>query len=160
MIFSQEHVLYIRAHWDRAEIDEGRALLQSSLRRATPGTYALEAAIAAVHADASIASDTDWSQIVILYDRLYALHPTPIVALNRAVAVSMSDGPVVALPLVDALSDSLGGYHLWHATRADLLRRLQRNDEALASYQRAYALTANDTERRFLTRRIAELTHV
>jgi len=147
-----------RTLWDRAEIDEGRALLQSSLRRSTPGTYALEAAIAAVHADASIASDTDWRQIVILYDRLYALHPTPVVALNKAVAISMADGPSAALPLVEALSDSLDGYHLWHATRADLLRRLDRSDEALASYRRAFELTANDAERRFLARRIGELT--
>ena len=147
-----------RALWDRAEIDEGHALLQSSLRRSTPGTYALEAAIAAVHADASVASDTDWRQIVILYDRLYALHPTPIVALNQAVAISMADDPAAALPLVEALENSLDGYHLWHATRADLLRRLNRSNEALASYRRAFELTANDAERRFLARRIGELT--
>ncbi|MEA2338501.1 MAG: polymerase sigma-70 factor, subfamily [Thermoanaerobaculia bacterium] len=147
-----------RSLWDRAEIDEGRALLQSSLRRATPGTYALEAAIAAVHADAADASETDWRQIVILYDRLYALHSTPIVALNQAVAVSMADGPAVALPLVEALSDTLDGYHLWHATRADLLRRLNRSDEALASYRRAFELAANESERRFLARRIEALT--
>jgi RNA polymerase sigma-70 factor (ECF subfamily) len=147
-----------RARWDHAEIDEGRALLQSSLRRTTSGTYALEAAIAAVHAGAVTASETDWRQIIVLYDRLYALHPTPIVALNQAVAISMSDGAEIALPRVEALSDSLADYHLWHATRADLLRRLHRNDEALASYQRAYSLTANDAERRFLARRIAELS--
>ena len=149
-----------RSLWDRSEIDEGRALLQSSLRRSTPATYALEAAIAAVHADASVASETDWRQIVILYDRLYALHPTPIVALNQAVAISMADGPVAALPLVETLADSLDDYHLWHATRADLLRRLDRSDEALASYRRAFELTANDAERRFLQRRIGELTDV
>ncbi|MEA2413740.1 MAG: polymerase sigma-70 factor, subfamily [Thermoanaerobaculia bacterium] len=143
-----------RTLWDRAEIDEGRALLQSSLRRSTPSTYALEAVIAAVHADAALAADTDWRQIVLLYDRLNAQHPTPIVALNRAVAISMADGPAAALPLVEALSDSLDAYHLWHATRADLLRRLNRRDEALASYRRAYELTANEAERRFLARRI------
>ena len=143
-----------RTLWDRAEIDEGRALLQSSLRRSTPSTYALEAAIAAVHADAALAADTDWRQIVILYERLYMRHPTPIVALNHAVAISMADGPGAALPLVDALADSLDAYHLWHATRADLLRRLNRSDEALASYRRAYELTANEPERRFLARRI------
>jgi RNA polymerase sigma-70 factor (ECF subfamily) len=147
-----------RALWDRGEIDEGRALLQSSLRRSTPGTYALEAAIAAVHADASVASDTDWRQIVALYNRLYALHPTPVVALNQAVAVSMADGPAAALPLVEALSDSLDGYHLWHATRGDLFRRLQRSEEALANYRHAYELTSNEAERRFLARRIRELT--
>ena len=145
-----------RTLWDRAEIDEGRALLQSSLRRSTPSTYALEAAIAAVHADASVASETDWRQIVLLYDRLNAQHPTPIVALNRAVAISMADGPAAALPLVEALADSLDAYHLWHATRADLLRRLNRSDEALASYRRAYELTANEAERRFLARRMGE----
>lgn len=147
-----------RALWDRAEIDEGRAFLQSSLRRSTPGTYALEAAIAAVHADAADASATDWLQIVILYDRLYALHPTPIVALNQAVAISMADGSAAALPLVEALENSLDGYHLWHATRADLLRRLGRSEEALASYRSAHALAGNDAERRFLARRIGELT--
>jgi RNA polymerase sigma-70 factor (ECF subfamily) len=147
-----------RALWDRAEIDEGRALLQSSLRCSRPGTYALEAAIAALHAEAAVASETDWHQIVVLYERLYELHPTPIVALNQAVAISMTDGPVAALPLVDTLSDSLDGYHLWHATRADLLRRLHRSDEARASYRRAFELTANDAERRFLARRIGELT--
>jgi RNA polymerase sigma-70 factor (ECF subfamily) len=145
-----------RKLWDRAEIDEGRALLQSSLRRSAPSTYALEAAIAAVHADATVAADTDWRQIVILYARLYAQHPTPIVALNRAVAISMADGPAAALPLVEALADSLDAYHLWHAARADLLRRLGRADEALGSYRRAYELTSNEAERRFLARRIGE----
>jgi RNA polymerase sigma-70 factor (ECF subfamily) len=147
-----------RALWDRAEIDESRAFLQSSLRRSRPGTYALEAAIAALHADAAVASETDWHQIVVLYERLYELHPTPIVSLNQAVAVSMADGPAAALPLVDALSESLDSYHLWHAARADLLRRLGRSEEALASYRRAHALAGNDAERRFLARRIGELT--
>jgi RNA polymerase sigma-70 factor (ECF subfamily) len=146
-----------RSLWDRAEIDEGRTLLQSSLRRSTPGTYALEAAIAALHADAAVASETDWHQIVVLYERLYELHPTPIVALNQAVAVSMADGPAAALPLVDALSDSLDGYHLWHATRADILRRLGHVDDAVASYRRALALAGNEAERRFLALRIGEL---
>ena len=146
-----------RSRWDRAEIDEGRALLQSSMRRSRPGTYALEAAIAAIHADAPSAEATDWRQIVAIYERLYALHPTPVIALNQAVAVSMADGPAAALPLIDALSDALAGYHLWHAARADLLRRLGRIDEALASYRRAHALAGNDAERRFLARRIGEL---
>jgi RNA polymerase sigma-70 factor (ECF subfamily) len=147
-----------RSRWDRAEIDEGRALLQSSMRRSRPGTYALEAAISAVHADASSAEATDWRQIVAIYERLYALHPTPVIALNHAVAVSMADGPAAALPLVDALSESLASYHLWHAARADLLRRLGRSEEALASYRRAHALTGNEAERRFLARRIGKLT--
>ena len=145
-----------RSRWDRAEIDEGRALLQASLRQSRPGTYALEAAIAAVHADASIASQTDWPQIVILYQRLYALHPTPIVALNQAVAISMADGPAAALPLVESLAEQLGDYHLWHATRADLLRRLGRAEDALVNYRQALEMAGNDAERRFLRRRIDE----
>jgi RNA polymerase sigma-70 factor, ECF subfamily len=147
-----------RSLWDRAEIEEGRALLHAMLRRSRPGTYALEAAIAAVHADAASSADTDWKQIAAIYERLFALHPTPIVALNRAVAVSMADGPAAGLPLVEALSDLLADYHLWHATRADLLRRLGRDEEAVTSYRRAHALAGNEAERRFLTRRIAELT--
>jgi RNA polymerase sigma-70 factor, ECF subfamily len=147
-----------RSRWDRAEIDEGRSLLRSSLVRSRPGTYALEAAIAAVHADASTAEETDWPQIVSIYERLYELHPTPVVALNQAVAVSMAEGPAAALPLLDALSESLAGYHLWHAARADLLRRIGRSEEALASYRRAYALAGNEAERRFLARRVGELT--
>jgi RNA polymerase sigma-70 factor (ECF subfamily) len=147
-----------RTLWDDAEIEEGRALLRSSLRRSRPGTYALEAAIAAVHADAAVSVETDWPQIVAIYERLHALHPTPIVALNHAVAVSMSDGPAAALPLVDALQDSLDGYHLWHATRADLLRRMGRSEESIASYRRAYTLAGNEAERRFLRRRIEEMT--
>jgi RNA polymerase sigma-70 factor (ECF subfamily) len=146
-----------RSRWDRAEIDEGRTLLHGSLRRSRPGTYALEAAIAAVHADALSAADTDWKQIAAIYERLYTLHPTPIVALNHAVAVSMSDGPAAALPLVDALSESLADYHLWHATRADVLRRLGRDTEAVDSYRRAYELAGNEAERKFLARRIGEL---
>jgi RNA polymerase sigma-70 factor (ECF subfamily) len=146
-----------RSRWDREEIEEGRSILRSSMRQWRPGTYALEAAIAAIHADAPSAESTDWRQIVAIYERLYALHPTPVVALNQAVAVSMADGPAAALPLVDALSDSLDGYHLWHAARADLLRRLGNVDEAVAAYQRALTLAGNEAERRFLTRRIAEL---
>ncbi len=147
-----------RTRWDRAEIDEGRALLRSSLRQSPHGTYALEAAIAAVHADAGTAEETDWRQIVAIYGRLYSLHPTPVIALNRAVAVSMSNGPAAALPFVDALEDALSGYHLWHATRADLLRRMGRSEEAIASYRCAHSLAGNEAERRFLARRIGEMT--
>jgi RNA polymerase sigma-70 factor (ECF subfamily) len=147
-----------RSRWDRAEIDEGRTLLRSSLVRSRPGTYALEAAIAAVHADALSAEATDWRQIVSIYELLHALHPTPVIALNQAVAVSMAEGPAAALPLVDALAESLAGYHLWHAARADILRRMGRSEEALASYRRAHALAGNEAERRFLGRRIGELT--
>jgi RNA polymerase sigma-70 factor (ECF subfamily) len=147
-----------RSRWDREEIEEGRSILRSSMRQWRPGTYALEAAIAAIHADASTPGATDWRQIMAIYERLYALHPTPVVALNQAVAVSMADGPAAALPLVDALSEPLDGYHLWHAARADLLRRMGRVDEAVESYQSALVLAGNEAERRFLTRRIEEMT--
>lgn len=146
-----------RGRWDRGQLDEARALLRDTLRHAPPGPYALEAAIAAVHADAARAEDTDWRQIVALYDLLRARHPSPVVELNRAVAVSMAQGPAAALPLVDALGATLSAYHLWHATRADLLRRLGRTAEALAAYRRAEALAGNDAERRFLAGRISAL---
>ncbi len=148
-----------RVLWNRAQMDEGRALVQTALRGRPPGAYALEAAIAAVHADAAHAEETDWSQIAALYDRLYASHPSPVVGLNRAVAVAMAQGPAAALPLVDNLETSLTDYHLWHATRADLLRRLGRTEEAIAAYRRAYAMAQNEVERRFLDRRLDELAH-
>ena len=147
-----------RSLWDRAQIDEGRALILSALRRDAPGPYSLEAAIAAVHADAARAAGTDWPQIVLLYDRLHALHPSPVIALNRAAAVSMASGPAAALPLVDALAEPLAQYHLWHATRADLLRRLERRTESAAAYRRALELAQNGPERRFLSRRLADVT--
>ena len=143
-----------RTRWNRTQIEEGIALVKDALRHAPAGPYALEAAIAAVHAEASRAQDTDWRQIALLYERLHSLHPSPVVALNRAVAVAMADGPAAALPLVDALADELGSYHLWHATRADLLHRLGRREEAIAAWKRAHELATNDAERRFLTRRI------
>jgi RNA polymerase sigma-70 factor, ECF subfamily len=147
-----------RTKWDRVQIEEGCALVQAALAAAPAGPYALEAAIAAVHAEAERAADTDWAQIAALYDRLHALHPSPVVALNRAVAVSMASGAEAALPLVDDLSVQLAGYHLWHATRADLLRRLGRRDDAAAAYQKALELTQNEAERRFLQRRLKELS--
>ncbi len=113
-----------RTRWDRAEIEEGCALVRAALERARPGTYALEAAIAAVHAESTSAEATDWAQIAALYLRLLALYPSPVVALNRAVAVAMADGYDAGLALVDELEQALHGYHLWHAARADLLRRL------------------------------------
>jgi RNA polymerase sigma-70 factor (ECF subfamily) len=146
-----------RGRWNRDQIAEGCALVRDAVRRAPPGPYALQAAIAAVHAETPRAGDTDWPQIVALYERLLVLQPSPVVALNRAVAMSMADGPLAALPLVDALRDQLESYYLWHATRADLLRRLRRTDEAIASYRRALALAADDAERRFLARRLADL---
>jgi RNA polymerase sigma-70 factor, ECF subfamily len=146
-----------RTRWDRAEIEEGTALLRGALGRERPGTYALEAAIAAVHAESASAETTDWAQIAGLYARLVELHPSPIVALNRAVAVAMAEGCEAGLSLVDALQPALEGYHLWHAARADLRRRLGRRSDAVESYQRAYALSHNASELRFLARRLAEL---
>jgi RNA polymerase sigma-70 factor, ECF subfamily len=146
-----------RSSWDQSEIAEGCALVQSALTRAPPGSYALEAAIAAVHAESARAEDTDWPQIAGLYQRLLALHPSPVVALNRAVAVAMAEGPEAALPLIEALAEPLSQYHLWHASRADLLRRLGRTSDALESYERARELTQNESELGFLSNRIAEL---
>lgn len=142
-----------RKKWDCAQINEGRALVESAFRRGAAGPYAIEAAIAALHTEA----ETDWPQIAALYERLYALHASPVVALNRAVAVAMADGPAAALPLVDALDPQLRDYHLYHATRADLLRRTGRSAEALASYERALDLATSEADRKFLTRRINEL---
>jgi RNA polymerase sigma-70 factor, ECF subfamily len=146
-----------RTRWDRTQIDEGRALVVQVLRRGPPDTFALEAAIAAVHAEANRADQTDWRQILGLYDQLHAQHPSPVVALNRAVALSMADGPAAALAVVDGLQPALADYQPWHVTRADLLRRLGRRLEAVASYQQAHALTENEVQRRFLLRRLAEL---
>ncbi|WP_174187570.1 RNA polymerase sigma factor [Nocardia barduliensis] len=140
-----------RSRWDRDLIAEGHALVRQCLRRNRPGPYQLQAAINAVHADAPVAVDTDWRQILRLYDQLTVLTPSPIVALNRAVAVAEVDGPVAALALVDALA--LDGYHLFHAIRADLLTRLGRAAEATAAYDAAIACTENAAERAFLTRR-------
>jgi RNA polymerase sigma-70 factor (ECF subfamily) len=144
-----------RAHWDRALVEEGQALVRACLRRDRPGPYQLQAAVNAVHADATTAEDTDWRQILALYDHHLALAPTPVVALNRAVALAQVEGPAAALDALDELD--LDGYHLFHATRADLLRRLDRPAEAAAAYERAIGLTANEAERRFLARRRGEL---
>jgi RNA polymerase sigma-70 factor (ECF subfamily) len=150
-----------RTGWDRALIAEGHARVRECLARveaggARPGPYQLMAAINAVHTDARHARDTDWGQIVKLYDQLYAVSPTPIVALNRAVAVGELDGPSVALTLVDALE--LPGYHAWHAARADLLRRLERAADARAAYEEAISATENPAEQAFLRRRRDQLT--
>ena len=139
-----------RTRWDRASIQEGQAILRRCLRRNQPGPYQLQAAIHAVHADAATVEETDWSQIVVLYDQLFAVAPTSVVALNRAVAVGEVQGPAAALALVDELN--LDTYYPFHATRADLLRRLGRHGEAAAAYQRAAALAPTDAERAFLRR--------
>jgi RNA polymerase sigma-70 factor (ECF subfamily) len=145
-----------RSKWDRALIARGHAIVTACIRRNQPGPYQLQAAINAVHTDASTAGETDWSQILQLYDQLLVFSPTPIVALNRAVAVAQVHGPAAALDAVDALD--ISGYHLFHATRADLLRRLGRYDEAAQAYDAALALVANGAERRFLENRRQSLT--
>jgi RNA polymerase sigma-70 factor, ECF subfamily len=144
-----------RRLWDRGFIAEGQAIVRQCLRRNQPGPYQIQAAINAVHSDAPAAAATDWSQILQLYDQLLSLAPSPVVALNRAVAVTEVEGPAAALSLVDELD--LGGYHLFHAIRADLLRRLGRNAEAALAYEAAIALTENTAERDFLRRRLVTL---
>jgi RNA polymerase sigma-70 factor (ECF subfamily) len=140
-----------RSRWDQAMIAEGQDLVRACLRRNQPGPYQLQAAIGAVHSDARTAADTDWGQILALYDQLMAVAPTPVVALNRCVAVAEVHGPAAALSLTDQLG--LDSYHLFHATRADLLRRLGRPGEAAAAYDAAIARTANRAERDFLRER-------
>jgi RNA polymerase sigma-70 factor, ECF subfamily len=146
-----------RSRWDRALIAEGVALTTEALRTRMFGPYSLQAAIAAVHAEAPSSAETDWSEIIGLYDVLSRLDPSPVVALNRAVAVAMRDGPEAGLPLVDALLGELEGYHLAHAARADLFRRLGRKEEAIAAYGKALSLSRQEPERRFLAGRIAAL---
>jgi len=148
-----------RSLWSREYIKEGLALVQRALSSRRFGPYTLQAAIAAVHAEASSAAATDWTQIVGLYDVLMRAEPSPVVELNRAVAVAMRDGPAAGLSLIDAIlaRGDLGSYHLVHAARADLCRRLRRIAEARASYERALSLTEQEPERRFLKRRLAEL---
>lgn len=144
-----------RRLWDRDLIAEGQSLVRRCLRRNQPGPYQIQAAINAVHSDAPIAAATDWGQILALYDQLMALAPSPVVALNRAVAVAETEGPRTALALVDALD--LDGYHAFHAVRAELLRRTGRPTEAAAAYEAAIALTENPAERAHLERRRTEL---
>jgi RNA polymerase sigma-70 factor, ECF subfamily len=149
-----------RARWDASEIEEGLGLLDVALRQDRAGPYQLQAAIAACHATAADAADTDWAEIARLYGRLAQLVPSAVVELNRAVAVAMADGPAAGLALVEALSGSgaLAGYHLLPATRADLLRRLGRHAEAAAGYREALELPSTDAERRYLARRLDEAT--
>jgi RNA polymerase sigma-70 factor, ECF subfamily len=146
-----------RSLWDRALIAEGVELTTRALKTRMFGPYCLQAAIAAVHAEAPSTMETDWSEIIGLYDVLSRLDPSPVVALNRAVAVAMRDGPEAGLALVDALLPELEGYHLAHAARADLCRRLGRKEEAIASYEKALALSRQAPECRFLQRRIDQL---
>ncbi|MEO5703455.1 MAG: RNA polymerase sigma factor [Candidatus Limnocylindrales bacterium] len=148
-----------RSRWDRAEIVEGQAVLDRALRVGRAGPYQVQAAIAALHDTAASAVETDWREIAALYGRLASLAPSPVVELNRAVAVAMADGPAVGLALLESLDgdERLASYPYFHAARADLLRRLGRRDAAAVAYQAALDLTSNQVERAFLTRRIREL---
>jgi RNA polymerase sigma-70 factor (ECF subfamily) len=149
-----------RSLWDRDMIAEGTTLVERALASRRIGPYTLQAAISAVHAGASSANATDWAQIVGLYDVLARVEPSPVIELNRAVAVAMRDGPEAGLKLIDAIlaQGDLADYRLAHAARADLCRRLGKTAEARVSYERALALTRQEPERRFLQRRLAELT--
>jgi RNA polymerase sigma-70 factor (ECF subfamily) len=148
-----------RSRWNREQIAEGTALVERALAARRAGPYCIQAAIAALHAEAPGAAATDWAQIVALYDLLAQMEPSPVIELNRAVAVAMRDGPAAGLGLVEAIlaRGALSDYRLAHAARADLCRRLGRNADAGASYRRALALTRQEPERRFLERRLAEL---
>jgi RNA polymerase sigma-70 factor, ECF subfamily len=148
-----------RSLWNRDQITEGVSLVQRALSTGQVGTYTIQAAIASAHAQAPSAAATDWTQIVALYDLLLQTNPSPVVELNRAVAITMHDGPIAGLALIDAIltRGELGNYHLAHAARADLCRRLERTAEARISYQQALSLTQQEPERRFLERRLSEL---
>ena len=147
-----------RSRWDQSLIAEGHQLVRACLRRNQPGPFQVQAAIAAVHADAPSVEATDWSQIIALYDQLYALRPHPVIALNRSVALAELHGPDEGLAaLADIDTATLDNYQPYHAARADLLARTGRHDEALAAYDRAIELTANAVERDFLMRQRAAL---
>jgi RNA polymerase sigma-70 factor (ECF subfamily) len=149
-----------RSRWDHAQIEEGKLLVERSLATRSIGPYAVQAAIAALHAQATSAEATDWNQIVALYDVLLRAEPSPVIELNRAVAVAMRDGPAAGLSLVDALLErgELVDYRLAHAARADLNRRLGRTADARAAYAAALALTRQESEQRYLQRRLDELS--
>jgi RNA polymerase sigma-70 factor (ECF subfamily) len=149
-----------RSLWDREQIEEGALLLRRALATGTVGPYTLQAAIVAVHAEAATAAETDWSRIAALYDVLFEANPSPVVALNRAVAVAMRDGPEAGLSLIDAIlaRGELGDYQLAHSARGDLLRRLGRTSEAIDAYRRALDLATQAPAKRFLLQRIRELT--
>jgi RNA polymerase sigma-70 factor (ECF subfamily) len=146
-----------RGRWDREEIEEGVALMDRAVRFGRPGPYQLQAAVAALHAQAPSAGDTNWGEIAALYGELHRMQPTPVVGLNRAVAVAMAHGPERGLALMEPLASELEGYHWFHSARADLWRRLGRRGEAAEAYRRALDLARNDVERRFLEGRLAEV---
>jgi RNA polymerase sigma-70 factor (ECF subfamily) len=149
-----------RSRWDRVLIEEGTALVRRALASRRPGPYALQSAIAAVHAEAPDPASTDWAQIVALYDLLLEIDPSPVIELNRAAAVAMRDGPAAGLALIEAILErgDLAEYHLAHSARADLYRRLGRPHEAAEAYRRALSLARQEPERRFLERRLAEVS--
>jgi RNA polymerase sigma-70 factor (ECF subfamily) len=146
-----------RSLWNATEITAGSTLLETALRLGSPGPYQVQAAIAACHATAPTAAETDWPQIAALYGELRKYVPSPVVALNQAVAVAMAHGPLAGLEMVDSL-DGLAGYHLLPATRADLLRRLGRHAEAAAEYRAALSLVTSEVERRYLADRLTEVS--
>ena len=146
-----------RARWDQEMIDEGLAKLDAAIAMRRPGAYQVQAAIAALHAQAPRPEDTDWPEIATLYRVLKSMSPSPVVELNWAVAVAMADGPDTGLALMAALADDLDRYHLFHAARADLLRRSGRTDEAKAAYRRALELVTNPIERRYLQQRVSQV---
>jgi RNA polymerase sigma-70 factor, ECF subfamily len=146
-----------RTKWDRTMIDEGQAIVRACIRRGQPGPYQLQAAIQAVHCAAGSFEATDWPQIVALYDHLFSLMPTPVVGLNRAIAIVEMEGPGAALTTLDAIAPDLDSYHLMHAARGTMLRRLGRRDEARAAFERAADLAATEADRRFLAQQIEEL---
>ncbi len=146
-----------RSRWDRAAIREGVALLDRAMALAQPGAYQLQAAIASLHAQSPSPERTDWAQIALLYRELSRIHPTPVVSLNWAAAVAMAEGPQRGLEMLDAIAHQLDDYALYHAARADLLRRLRKTDPAIAAYRAALAITENDAQRRFLERRLVEM---
>jgi len=146
-----------RTRWDRSMIEEGQAIVRVCIRRGQPGPYQFQAAIQAVHCDADSFEATDWPQIVALYDRLFSVMPTPVVALNRAIAVAEVEGPAAALATIDTVAPDLDGYHLLHAARGTMLRRLGRLAPAQTAFERAAHLAATEADRRFLAQQIEEL---
>jgi RNA polymerase sigma-70 factor (ECF subfamily) len=146
-----------RAKWDRTMIGEGHAIVRACIRRGQPGPFQLQAAIQAVHCDADSFEATDWPQIVALYDHLFSVMPTPVVALNRAIAIAEIEGPGAALTTLDAIAPDLDSYHLIHAARGTMLRRLGRRDAAQAAFERAAHLAATEADRRFLAQQLQEL---
>ncbi len=146
-----------RAKWDRTMIEEGHAIVRACIRRGQPGPFQLQAAIQAVHCDADSFEATDWPQIVALYDHLFSVMPTPVVALNRAIAIAEIKGPSAALTTLDTIAPDLDNYHLIHAARGTMLRRMGRRDAAQAAFERAAHLAATEAERRFLAQQLEEL---